>query len=130
MGIGSLSGGTANAPRLPDHHRALSDSAPLVSHHGSATRRVGRRLRDQQLRRWYDVGLLAWAKKKDPPTCRVEVTSHGITVSGARDDLLLDLLLREGFDAPFACRAGSCGECKCRLLEGKVKERLDTAYVL
>ncbi len=76
------------------------------------------------------VGLLAWAKKKDPPTYRVEVTSHGITVSGTRDDLLLDLLLREGFDAPFACRAGSCGECKCRLLEGKVKERLDTAYVL
>ncbi len=76
------------------------------------------------------MGLLARVKKKDPPACRVEVTSHGITVSGARDDLLLDLLLREGFDAPFACRTGSCGECKCRLLEGKVKERIDTAYVL
>ncbi len=76
------------------------------------------------------MGLLAWVKKNDVPACRVEVTSHGITVSGARDDLLLDLLLREGFDAPFGCRAGSCGECKCRLLEGKVKERIDTAYVL
>ncbi len=76
------------------------------------------------------MGLLARVKKKDPPACRIEVMSHDFTVSGARGDLLLDLLLREGFDAPFACRAGSCAECKCRLLEGKVKERLDTAYVL
>ncbi len=76
------------------------------------------------------MGLPAWARKKDPPACRVEVTSHDVTVSGARGDLLLDLLLREGFDAPFSCRAGNCGECKCRLLEGEVKERLDAAYAL
>ncbi len=74
--------------------------------------------------------LFARVKKKKPSTCRVEVTSHDVTVSGARGDLLLNLLLREGFDAPFACRTGSCAECKCRLLEGKVKERLDSAYVL
>jgi len=31
-------------------------------------------------------------------------------------------------DAPFACKGGVCGTCRCRLLEGQV--RMDHAYAL
>ena len=33
--------------------------------------------------------------------------------------------LRQGVDFPYSCRVGGCATCKCRLLDGKVKELLD-----
>jgi len=33
---------------------------------------------------------------------------------------LLDAVLRNRPDAPYACRGGVCGSCRCRLLEGQV----------
>lgn len=41
---------------------------------------------------------------------------------------ILDAVLRERPDAPFACKGGVCGTCRCRLLEGQV--RMDHAYAL
>jgi ring-1,2-phenylacetyl-CoA epoxidase subunit PaaE len=41
---------------------------------------------------------------------------------------MLDAILRERADAPFACKGGVCGTCRCRLLEGEV--RMDHAYAL
>jgi 3-ketosteroid 9alpha-monooxygenase subunit B len=34
---------------------------------------------------------------------------------------LLDLLLDNGFDAPFSCRQGQCSACACRVEEGEVR---------
>jgi 3-ketosteroid 9alpha-monooxygenase subunit B len=34
---------------------------------------------------------------------------------------LLDLLLGNGFDAPFSCRQGQCSACACRVEEGEVR---------
>lgn len=45
-------------------------------------------------------------------------------------ETLLEALLRNKFRAPHGCMAGSCAECKCRILEGRVKEQVDSAYVL
>lgn len=45
-------------------------------------------------------------------------------------DNLLKAALDAGLDWPHDCRVGSCGTCRCRLLEGKVKELSDFSYVL
>jgi ring-1,2-phenylacetyl-CoA epoxidase subunit PaaE len=41
---------------------------------------------------------------------------------------ILEATLQVRPDAPFACKGGVCGTCRCRLLEGEV--RMDHAYAL
>nr|WP_285886461.1 fatty acid desaturase [Hydrogenophaga intermedia] len=56
------------------------------------------------------------------------VNSQRITV---RDkETLLEAALREGVQIPYSCRVGGCGSCKCRLVEGRVKQLTDTSYLL
>ncbi len=43
---------------------------------------------------------------------------------------LLDNLLRLKMAIKFGCRSGSCGKCRCRLVEGKIRELRDHSYVL
>jgi NAD(P)H-flavin reductase/ferredoxin len=45
-------------------------------------------------------------------------------------DTLLQSALAQGLAFPHNCRVGGCGECKCRLVEGKVKELTDKSYLL
>ena len=45
-------------------------------------------------------------------------------------DTLLQSALAQGLAFPHNCRVGGCGECKCRLVEGKVKELTDKSYVV
>lgn len=57
------------------------------------------------------------------PDASVTVTLDGRTYTypWPRDTKLLDLLLAEGLDAPFSCRAGQCSACACRLSSGEVR---------
>lgn len=48
----------------------------------------------------------------------------------ASSSTLLQAALDQGVPFPYNCRAGGCGECKCRLVEGKVKELTDKSYLL
>jgi 3-ketosteroid 9alpha-monooxygenase subunit B len=59
----------------------------------------------------------------DTRQATLEVTMDGQTreltwPAGAR---MLDVLIDEGFDAPFSCREGNCGACACQLTAGEVK---------
>ena len=45
-------------------------------------------------------------------------------------ETLLQAALREGIDFPNSCRVGGCAACKCKLVDGKVKELTQTAYIL
>ncbi|MQA05040.1 MAG: phenylacetate-CoA oxygenase/reductase subunit PaaK [Streptosporangiales bacterium] len=47
---------------------------------------------------------------------------------GPYDVPVLEAMLRERGDAPYACRGGVCGTCRARLLEGEV--RMDQNYAL
>jgi ring-1,2-phenylacetyl-CoA epoxidase subunit PaaE len=51
------------------------------------------------------------------------VTLDGTTRSFAmaKDVSVLDAALRNDLDAPFACKAGVCSTCKCKVLEGEVE---------
>jgi ferredoxin-NADP reductase/ferredoxin len=43
---------------------------------------------------------------------------------------LLQAALKQGLAFPHNCRVGGCGQCKCRLVSGKVKELTDKSYLL
>ena len=49
-----------------------------------------------------------------------KVTIDDRTITARHGELLLDAAQRNGIDLPYACRAGHCGTCKVRLLEGRV----------
>lgn len=43
---------------------------------------------------------------------------------------LLQAALDAGLDFPHHCTVGTCGTCRCRLLDGKVQAILDFSYTL
>ena len=45
-------------------------------------------------------------------------------------ETLLTAALREGVEFPHSCRVGGCGTCKCRLVEGQVRELTEFSYLL
>jgi len=45
-------------------------------------------------------------------------------------ETLLTAALREGVDFPHSCRVGGCATCKCRLVEGQVRELTESSYLL
>ncbi|GHG92555.1 2Fe-2S iron-sulfur cluster-binding protein [Pseudodonghicola xiamenensis] len=55
-------------------------------------------------------------------------TTAAITLDGAtqtvtmgKDTSILDAALQNAMDAPYACKAGVCSTCRCRVLEGEVE---------
>lgn len=55
-------------------------------------------------------------------------TSASITLDGStqtitlpKDQSILDAALENAMDAPYACKAGVCSTCRCRVLEGEVE---------
>jgi len=55
-------------------------------------------------------------------------TAATVTIDGTarsfrmgKDLSILDAALQNDLDAPFACKAGVCSTCKCRVLEGEVE---------
>lgn len=57
-------------------------------------------------------------------------TINGQRVELLPDETVLQAALRSGIDFPHSCRVGGCATCKCRLTEGEVQERTETAYLL
>lgn len=45
-------------------------------------------------------------------------------------ETVLQAAERHGVPFPSSCRVGGCGTCRCRLLEGRVRELTETAYLL
>lgn len=54
---------------------------------------------------------------------QVKLTSSDQVLSVAEDESLLEVLLKNGIQAPFSCKVGGCGSCEVGLLEGKVDHR-------
>lgn len=48
------------------------------------------------------------------------ITINGESFAGRRGELLLDAALSNGVEMPYDCRAGHCGSCCVRLVEGRV----------
>jgi len=43
------------------------------------------------------------------------------TITTSKDVSVLDAALQNAMDAPFACKAGVCSTCRCRVIEGEVE---------
>jgi len=63
-----------------------------------------------------------------PRRTTAHINGQPITVEPK--ETLLQAALRHGVDFPHSCRVGGCASCKCRLLDGKVRELTDSGYVL
>jgi xylene monooxygenase electron transfer component len=68
--------------------------------------------------------------KKGKTEWDAQISPSGDTVTVKAGDNLLKAALAAGLHWPHDCRVGSCGTCRCKLKEGKVKELSDFAYVL
>ena len=56
-----------------------------------------------------------------PATAIVHLDGQAHTVSWPRDEILLDVLLEQGIEAPYSCREGHCGACAVTKLSGEVE---------
>lgn len=63
---------------------------------------------------------------KKLPTVRV----NGQVIAAQTRETILEAALRAGLDFPHSCRVGGCGTCKCKVTQGRVKERTETGYLL
>jgi ferredoxin len=55
-------------------------------------------------------------------TTRVEFARSGQVLLAAEGANLLELAEANGIEVDYSCRAGSCGDCKVRLLHGQASE--------
>lgn len=68
-------------------------------------------------------------KKKDLKfNVRLEPSNKEIVLKAGEN--LLTVALAQGIKWPHKCRVGSCGTCKCKVLEGEVKPEIDFGNVL
>ena len=58
------------------------------------------------------------------------VNANTAKLEVAAGDNLLNAALSSGVAWPHNCRVGSCGTCRCRLVDGKIKPLNDFGYVL
>ena len=58
------------------------------------------------------------------------ITINAQPVRVQAGETILAAALREGIDFPHSCRVGGCASCKCRLVEGQVRERTESGYLL
>jgi len=65
-----------------------------------------------------------------PATVNFRINPVGLDIQASSTDSLLQTALNQGIAFPHNCRAGGCGACKCRLVQGKVKELTDKSYLL
>ncbi|MCC5811617.1 MAG: 2Fe-2S iron-sulfur cluster binding domain-containing protein [Ectothiorhodospiraceae bacterium] len=60
----------------------------------------------------------------------VSIESTGLSFPVGPGETVLEAALRAGIAFPNKCRSGACGTCRCTLREGRVREKVDTSYVL
>ncbi|KXP11248.1 3-ketosteroid-9-alpha-hydroxylase [Tsukamurella pulmonis] len=66
-------------------------------------------------------GAAVSERSEGAATVTVELDGVSSTVAWPREQVLLDVLLAEGLDAPYVCREGNCGGCAFTLRSGEVE---------
>jgi ferredoxin len=69
-------------------------------------------------------------KRRQPAPALVAVDPLQWQFAVEPGQTILQAALAQGLPWPSRCRVGSCTTCRCRLLEGEVRELTDTTYVL
>ncbi len=71
-----------------------------------------------------------WFFGTKPTDSVATISSSGKTFDVPRNKTLLGAALDAGLDFPHNCKFGSCGECKCKLVKGKIKPMVDFSEAL
>lgn len=73
--------------------------------------------------------MLGWLFNRGTPArCTVRWQGEGAPQFEApRDEFLLSAALAEGVAYPHNCRVGTCGQCKTKLVSGRIKPMMDFA---
>lgn len=74
--------------------------------------------------------MFSFLKRRQPGPALVTVDPIGWEFAAEPGQTLLQAALAQGLPWPSRCRVGSCTTCRCRLIEGEVRELTDTSYVL
>jgi len=74
--------------------------------------------------------MFDFLKRKPAGPVTVSVEPFGWQFEVEPGQTILQAALAKGLPWPSRCRVGSCTTCRCRLLEGEVRELTDTSYVL
>ncbi|WGW04646.1 2Fe-2S iron-sulfur cluster-binding protein [Tropicibacter oceani] len=54
-------------------------------------------------------------------TAKITLDGSTRTITMDKDTSVLDAALQNNLDAPYACKAGVCSTCRCRVIEGEVE---------
>ncbi|MGH2516392.1 MAG: 2Fe-2S iron-sulfur cluster-binding protein, partial [Ktedonobacterales bacterium] len=68
----------------------------------------------------YSRPLMDGMETSGVTAARVRIATTGTTLDARPNETLLEALERNGYHPPFTCRAGVCGDCRMRLLAGRV----------
>ena len=68
--------------------------------------------------------------KRSKAAYPVKIRPLDTEIEVPKDTPILEAALQRGIAFPHSCRVGTCGTCKCRLIEGKVYEITDKAHAL
>lgn len=75
--------------------------------------------------------MLAKLFKREPQVApKISIQPSGIELDVEGKNTILQTAMEQGVAFPHNCRVGGCGACKCKLVEGKVKELTDKSYLL
>ena len=69
-------------------------------------------------------------KRKPKVAQKMRIEPSGVEIEVPHKTPLLTAALDAGIPFPHNCRVGGCASCKCRLVEGEVKEMTDKSYLL
>lgn len=59
---------------------------------------------------------------------QIQLDGEEETIVANEQTVVLDAALKSGLDAPYSCRGGVCSTCKCKIVEGSAKMRIN--YIL
>ncbi|APG48327.1 1,2-phenylacetyl-CoA epoxidase subunit PaaE [Phaeobacter porticola] len=68
-----------------------------------------------------DVSAQTASDSDHQTTLRVTLDGATQTVEMRKDATVLDAALDNAMDAPYACKAGVCSTCRCKVIEGEVE---------
>jgi CDP-4-dehydro-6-deoxyglucose reductase len=60
---------------------------------------------------------------------RVTLAPSGRSISVAPDETILEAALRDGHAVSYHCANGSCGDCRARIIEGKLADHLHHDFI-
>lgn len=68
--------------------------------------------------------------RKTAKSYQVSLPEYDLAFEVQPRQTVLAAALEAGVAWPKRCQVGSCGTCKCRLVDGQIKPQLDFGYVL